>query len=69
VTWRALDLDGARLTVKQQLVLTRGGVTFGPPKSSRSRRTVALDSATVAGIVAHPGRRSSSSGLSRATPT
>jgi hypothetical protein len=43
VTWRALDLDGARLEVSQQLVPTRGGLTFGPPKSSRSRRTVALD--------------------------
>jgi integrase len=28
-------------------VPTRGGVSFGPPKSSRSRRTVALDPETV----------------------
>jgi integrase len=47
LTWRALDLDGARLSVEQQLVPTRGGATFGPPKSARSRRTVALDPATV----------------------
>ena len=53
VTWRALDLDGARLAVEQQLVPTRCGVTFGPPKSSRSRRTVALDVATVAGLRDH----------------
>lgn len=33
VTWPALDLDGARLEISQQLVPTRGGVTFGPPKS------------------------------------
>ena len=47
LTWRALDLDGGRLSVEQQLVPTRGGASFGPPKSSRSRRTVALDEATV----------------------
>jgi integrase len=45
--WRCLDLDGARLSVEQQLVSTRGGVSFGPPKSSRSRRTIALDPETV----------------------
>lgn len=47
LTWRALDLDGARLSIEQQLVPTRGGATFGPPKSARSRRTVALDPETV----------------------
>ncbi len=47
LTWRTLDLDGARLSVEQQLVPTRGGVSFGPPKSARSRRTIALDPETV----------------------
>jgi integrase len=47
LTWRALDLDDGRLSVEQQLVPTRGGVSLGPPKSSRSRRTVALDAETV----------------------
>ena len=36
LTWRCLDLQGARLSVEQQLVPTIGGCTFGPPKSSRS---------------------------------
>jgi integrase len=53
LTWRALDLDGARLSVEQQLVPTRGGATFGPPKSARSRRTVALDPQTVDALRAH----------------
>lgn len=53
LTWRALDLDGARLSVEQQLVPTRGGATFGPPKSSRSRRTVALDADTVTALREH----------------
>ena len=53
LTWRCLDLEGARLAVEQQLVPTRGGVSFGPPKSSRSRRTVALDADTVAALREH----------------
>jgi integrase len=53
LTWRCLDLDGARLSVEQQLLPTRGGVTFGPPKSTRSRRTVALDAETVQTLWAH----------------
>jgi integrase len=49
LTWRHLDLDAARLRVEQQLVPTnRGGAAFGPPKSRRSERTIALDAATVA---------------------
>jgi integrase len=47
LTWRALDVDGARLSVDQQLVPTRGGATLGPPKSARSRRSLALDPETV----------------------
>ena len=53
LTWRALDLDAARLSVEQQLVPTRGGVTFGEPKSRRSRRTVALDAVTVDALRKH----------------
>lgn len=41
------------LTVDQQLVPTRGGVSFGPPKSKRSRRTIALDSETVETLRQH----------------
>jgi integrase len=53
LTWRHLDFDGARLRVEQQLLPTAGGVTFGPPKSVRSERTVALDPATVDALRAH----------------
>jgi integrase len=53
LTWRCLDLDGARLSVEQQLVPAPGGVSFGPPKSSRSRRTIALDADTVAALRDH----------------
>lgn len=53
LTWQWLDLDGNTLRVEQQLVPTRGGVTFGPPKSKRSRRTIALDAETVDALRAH----------------
>jgi integrase len=33
--------------VSQQVIPTRGGVSFGPPKSKRGLRTIALDSETV----------------------
>jgi integrase len=53
LTWLALDLEGGTLRVDQQLIPTRGGVTFGPPKSKRSRRTVALDADTVQALRQH----------------
>ena len=53
LTWRTLDLAHARLSVEQQLVPTKGGASFGPPKSTRSRRTVALDPVTVDMLRAH----------------
>jgi integrase len=53
VTWRALDLDAARLEISQQLLATRGGLSFGPPKSRRSQRTIALDAETVEALREH----------------
>jgi integrase len=53
LTWRAVDLGESRLRVEQQLLPLRGGPAFGPPKSSRSRRTIALDLETVAALEAH----------------
>ncbi len=55
LTWRCVDLDGARLSVERQLVPTRGGVSFGPPKSARSRRTITLDPETVDALRRHQG--------------
>ena len=52
-TWFALDTAGGTLRVDQQLVPTRGCVTFGPPKSKRSRRTVALDAVTLDALAEH----------------
>jgi integrase len=62
LTWRALDTDAARRRVEQQIIPGRGecgvcgeqhNVSFGPPKSRRSERTVALDAATIEVLNAH----------------
>ena len=53
LTWRATDLKGARVSIEQQLVPTPGGATLGPPKSARSRRTIALDPETVDALRSH----------------
>jgi integrase len=53
LTWRGTDLDGARVSIEQQIVPTAGGATFGPPKSARSRRTIALDADTVDALSRH----------------
>jgi len=53
LTWRSLDLDGARLTVEQALSNTRGGPSFAPPKTESARRTVTLDEETVESLQAH----------------
>jgi integrase len=51
--WQDLDVDAARLRVVQQLVPTKGGATFGAPKSRRGTRTVALDGETVTALRQH----------------
>jgi integrase len=53
LTWQWLDVAIGTLRVEQQLVPTRGGVSFGPPKSKRSRRAVALDPDTVDALREH----------------
>jgi integrase len=50
LTWRSLELDEARLLVGQQLRATRD---FGPPKTPRSERTIALDPTTVETLKQH----------------
>lgn len=53
LAWRWVDLDAGRLAVEQQLVPVKGGVALGPPKTARSRRTVALDPETVRVLSRH----------------
>ena len=45
--WRDVDLDAARLSVQQALIATGYNLSFEEPKTERSRRSIALDAATV----------------------
>lgn len=54
--WRDLDLGAGQLQVVQTVVLVDWKAEFGPPKTDRSRRLVALDRNTVE--VLHQYRRS-----------
>ena len=65
LTWLALDLDAGTLRVDQQLVPTRGGVSFGAPKSKRSRRTIALDAGDGRSAPRAPGGAAARAGLRR----
>jgi integrase len=56
--WRDVDLDGARLTVRATLQYVKGqGYVFTPPKTKRSRRSIALTSAAVDALRAHRQRQ------------
>lgn len=46
-------LEAERLRIEQQLVPTTGGCMFGPPKSRRSERTIALDPETIGALRRH----------------
>ncbi|CAN5309139.1 site-specific integrase [soil metagenome] len=51
--WPDLDLDGGRLSVRRAVVIVDGMPHVKPPKTARSRRTVELDSQTVAALREH----------------
>ena len=45
--WRDVDLDGVRVSVRQQYTRQGKSLGFGPPKSAKSIRTIDLDGETV----------------------
>jgi integrase len=53
VPWRSVNLEAGSLRVEQQLIPTKGGATFGPPKSRSSERTISLDPVTVQALRRH----------------
>lgn len=53
--WSDVDLDGAHIQVRATLQRTESGHAFGPPKTARSRRHVALTRAAVAALRRHKG--------------
>lgn len=70
LAWREVDLDGRRLAVSRTLTTVNNRPTFSTPKTARGRRSIALDSATVAalGTIGDTNSRSAWRGV-RATKT
>ena len=54
--WSDVDLDTGRFRIVQTITQTRSMVTVGEPKTARGRRSVALDTATVAVLRDHRRR-------------
>jgi integrase len=54
--WSDVDLDGRRLRVVQTITQTGNVVRVGEPKTSRGRRSIALDAATVSVLREHRRR-------------
>jgi integrase len=55
--WSDLDLDGGRASIRQTVIVIRHTVMLGTPKTARGRRTVTLDSGTVAALREHRKRQ------------
>ena len=55
-SWGDIDLDGARLTVRRQLIRIGRRTGFGRPKTEAGRRCISLDPATVEVLRRHKHR-------------
>jgi integrase len=55
--WHDVELEAGRLRVTQQRVRGANGLGYGPPKTAKGRRSVALDPATAAAVRAHRVRQ------------
>jgi integrase len=53
IQWQTVDLERGRLRIEQQLVQVDGVCKFGPTKSSRGNRTIALDPVTTEILLHH----------------
>jgi integrase len=51
--WKDLDFDRQRLSIRQTVISIDYRIEISEPKTARSRRSVALDSSTVAALRAH----------------
>jgi integrase len=57
LSWEDVDLAAGRLSVRQTLTTPKGGRRLGPPKRSKSRRSVKLTAGAVKALTAHRGRQ------------
>jgi integrase len=46
--WREVDFDAGRVSIRQQWTRHGSGLAFGPPKSEKSKRTIDIDTDTLA---------------------
>jgi integrase len=51
--WQDFDLDAGRASIRQTVIAIRHTVMLGTPKTAKGRRTVTLDSGTVAALREH----------------
>lgn len=56
--WRDLDTEGKRLAIRQTLVTVGYRPVFSEPKTPQSRRSIALDEATIRALKVHRVRQS-----------
>jgi integrase len=55
--WQDLDLDAGRASIRQTVIVIKHTVMIGTPKTAKGRRTVTLDSGTVAALREHRKRQ------------
>jgi integrase len=65
--WTEIDLDAGTLTVRRQLLVVRGVLMEGPPKSRAGERDIALDRGTVGLLEARRARQRASRTASSST--
>ncbi|MBX3439833.1 MAG: site-specific integrase [Planctomycetaceae bacterium] len=54
--WGDIDLDNATLSVQRTLIEVQGKLSFGPPKSTKSRRTINLPGVAVDALWNHKAK-------------
>lgn len=57
LAWKHVDLAASLVRVRRSLVLVKGGFSFAPPKTERSRRTIELRPEAVEALRAHRKRQ------------
>jgi integrase len=55
--WQDLDLDAGRASIRQTVIAIKHAVMIGTPKTAKGRRTITLDSGTVAALREHRKRQ------------
>jgi integrase len=55
--WQDLDLDAGRASIRQTVIAIKHTVVIGTPKTAKGRRTVTLDTGTVAALREHRRRQ------------